>query len=75
MTLHNPSSDILIYQAPNWAIELRPDTDQETIWANQKQIAQIFGVGVRTINEHIDNIFTNEELDKQSTIRKFQIVQ
>lgn len=65
MTTLTPISDILIYQASNGAIELRPDTDKETIWANQKQIAEIFGVDRSVITRHINNIFKDEELDKK----------
>lgn len=75
MTTKTTPSDIIIYQAPNGAIEFRSDTDKETIRANQRQIADIFDVDIRTINEHINTIFESEELEKESTIRKFQIVQ
>ena len=46
-----------------------------TIWASQKTIAELFGVSVPTINEHIKNILSEDELDKNSTIRKILIVQ
>lgn len=46
-----------------------------TIWASQKTIAELFGVSVPTINEHIKNILSEGELDKNSTIRKILIVQ
>lgn len=65
---------LAIYQAADGAIELPVDAKLETIWASQKQIAEIFGVNVRTINEHLGNIFDTEELDRSSTIRKFRIV-
>ena len=67
--------DLAIYQAKDGAIELSVDATNETIWATQKQIADVFGVNVRTINEHLGNIFKTEELGKDSTIRKFRIVQ
>lgn len=71
----NQSNNLVIYQAENGAIELPVDATNETIWATQKQIAEVFGVDVRTVNEHLINIFNSEELTKQSTIRKFRIVQ
>ena len=49
----------LIYQTKSGALELRGDTKKETIWATQSQIADAFTVDVRTINEHIKNIYTN----------------
>jgi len=65
--------DLLIYQAKNGAIALKADATQETVWATQKQLAEVFGVDVRTINEHIKNIFKSAELEENSAIRKFRI--
>jgi hypothetical protein len=45
------------------------------IWLSQKMMAQLFEVDVRTINEHLQNIFNTRELDKNPTVRKFRIVQ
>ncbi len=67
--------NIAIYQAKNGAIEFRGDYEKETIWGTQKQIAEVFGVDVRTINEHLINIYKTEELKEDSTVRKFRIVQ
>ena len=66
---------IVIYQTKNGALELRGDVKSETMWATQAQIANAFNVNVRTINEHIINIFKTEELLEKSTIREFRIVQ
>ncbi len=66
---------IAIYQAPNGAIEFRGDYEQETIWGTQRQIAELFGVDVRAINEHLINIYNSEELKESSTLRKYRIVQ
>ncbi len=65
----------VIYQAKSGALELRGDMTHETVWATQTQIAEAFEVNVPTINEHIKNIYKNEELRESSTIRKFRIVQ
>ncbi len=63
---------MVIYQAKSGAIELRGDFTRETIWATQAQIAEVFGVNVRTISEHFANIFKDKELNKKSVIRKFR---
>lgn len=68
-------NNLLIYQAENGSIQLRADVDAETLWASQKQLAEVFNVDVRTINEHVKNIFTENELEEDSTIRNFRIVQ
>jgi hypothetical protein len=49
----NNDKKLVVYQAPNGAVELRGDVDAETIWATQQQIASVFKVDVRTVNEHI----------------------
>ncbi len=66
---------MVIYQTKSGALELREDLKTETIWATQSQIAEAFDVDVRTINEHIKNIFKTEELTEEATLRKFRIVQ
>jgi len=66
---------VVIYQAKSGAIELRGDFGKETVWATQAQIAEAFGVDVRTVNEHIKNIYKSDELRETSTIRNFRIVQ
>ena len=69
------NKEVVIYQASSGAIELRGDISRETVWATQAQIAAAFAVDVRTINEHLANIYTSRELKEVSTIRKFRIVQ
>ncbi|HOE90403.1 MAG TPA: RhuM family protein, partial [Candidatus Cloacimonadota bacterium] len=54
-------------------IEMR--YEDENIWLTQKMLAYLYDVDVRTINEHIKNIFSDKELEEDRTIRKFQIVQ
>jgi len=65
---------IAIYQAPNGAIELPVDATTETIWATQKQIAEVFDVNIPAISKHITNILEENELDS-STISKLETVQ
>ena len=55
------------------SIEVR--YEDENIWLTQKMLAAIYGVDVRTINYHIKKIYEDHELDKDSTIRNFWIVQ
>ena len=53
-------------------VELRYEGD--ALWMTQAQMAGLFGVDVRTINEHLSNIFAEGELAEEATIRKFRIV-
>ncbi|MDA8413711.1 MAG: RhuM family protein [Desulfobacteraceae bacterium] len=66
-------SDIVIYQSESGAASLEVHLDHETVWLTQKQMSVLFGKDVRTVNEHIKNIFKEEELDELSVIRKFRI--
>ena len=68
-------SRLIIYQAKSGAIELKGDLKTETIWATQKQLAQVFRINIRTVSEHIKNIFKTKELKEISTVRKFRIVE
>ncbi len=55
------------------SIEMR--YEDENIWLTQKMLSSLYDVKLSTINEHIKKIFTDNELIKDSTIRKFRIVQ
>jgi hypothetical protein len=45
----------------------------ESIWLTQKMTAELYGVNVRTVNEHLKTIFADSELQEDSVIRKFRI--
>ena len=49
--------------------------EDENIWLTQKMMATLYDVDVRTINEHIKKIYLDSELEEDSTIRNFRIVQ
>ena len=66
---------LVIYQGKSGAIQFRGDFDRGTLWGSQKQIAELFDIDVRTVNEHLKNIYKTGELEEESTIRKFRIVQ
>jgi prophage maintenance system killer protein len=66
-------SNTIIYQAPNGAIELKGDFSKETVWANQAQIAELFGVDQSVISRHIRNIVKDGEVDQKSNMQKMHI--
>ncbi|MDD5465192.1 MAG: virulence protein RhuM/Fic/DOC family protein [Candidatus Omnitrophica bacterium] len=65
--------EIIIYRTKDKKIQLEVKLEQETVWLSQKQIADLFIKDIRTINEHIQNIFKEKELKKNSVIRNFRI--
>lgn len=54
-------------------VELR--YEDENGWLTQRMMAELYGVEVHTINEHIKKIYSDNELSEEATIRKFRIVQ
>ena len=72
LTIRNSTAEFLIFssQAGEGGIEIR--YEDETIWLTQKLMAELFEVDVRTISEHLRNIFASGELDQESVIRKFR---
>jgi prophage maintenance system killer protein len=66
---------IQIYQSPDNQIELQVNLEKDTVWLSQKQMALLFDKNLMTVNEHIKNIYLENELDEISTIRKSLILQ
>jgi hypothetical protein len=73
--IRNSTAEFLMFttQAGENSIEAR--YEDETIWLSQKLMATLFEVDVRTINEHLKNIYTQKEQIETATIRYFRIVQ
>ena len=73
--IRNSTAEFLIFtgQAGEQSIEAR--YEDETIWLSQKLMAQLFDVGVNTINYHLKEVFESGEIQPEATIRKFRIVQ
>ena len=75
LQIRNSTAEFLVFtqQTGDKSIEVR--YEDETIWLSQRMMAELFDVDVRTINEHLQNLFNSNEIEKNSTIRKFRIVQ
>ena len=73
--IRNSTAEFLIFtgQAGEQSIEAR--YEDETVWLTQKLMAELFAVDVRTVSEHLRNIYDSGELQRESTIRKFRTVQ
>jgi prophage maintenance system killer protein len=68
-------TQIEIYQGTDGLTQIEVKFEEDTVWLNQKQLAELFGKDVRTISEHIKTIYKSQELEKNSTVRNFRIVQ
>ena len=62
-----------MYTAPDGQIRLDVHLLEETVWLTQKQMSDLFDKNIRTISEHIQNIFKEAELEENSVIRNFRI--
>jgi hypothetical protein len=65
-------SEMLIYQNESGEIKVDVRFEEKSIWLSQKQLSEIFSKSVKTISEHISNIFDEGELDENSVIRNFR---
>ena len=67
----------LLYESDEGAVSINVviDKDNETMWATQKTMAELFNVSKSTISEHLKHIFEEGELNKNSTVRKIRTVQ
>ncbi len=65
-------SQIVIYQNNQGGVQLDVRLEDETVWLNQAQIAQLFGKARSTISEHISHIFKEEELSENVVCRDFR---
>lgn len=77
ITIRSSAAEYLTYVASTGeqqdSIEMR--YEDENIWLTQKMMAALYDVTAPTINEHIKKVFADSELQPESTIRKFRIVQ
>lgn len=66
---------VVLYSDINGEIKIEVSLENDTVWLSQKQMSVLFDKNVKTINEHIGNIFKEGELEEDSTVRNFRIVQ
>ena len=69
------TGEFILYASEDGELKIDVRLLDETVWLTQKQMAEMFQKNVSTINEHLKNIFDEGELDQNSTIRNFRIVQ
>jgi hypothetical protein len=65
----NIKEEMVIYQSKSGALKLKGDFTNDTIWATQAQIAEVFGVTPQNITIHLRNLYKDNELDNKSTCK------
>ena len=75
MKNENQNNSIIIYEGDDGQSRLEVRLDGETVWLTQAQLVDLFQSSKANISEHIKNIYTEQELSPQATVRKFRTVQ
>ena len=65
----------LIYRSAEDEVSIKPVIKDENIWLTQKNMAELFEVGIPAITKHLQNIYTDGELVQEATVSKMEIVQ
>ena len=68
------NGEIIIYQTDDGLTKIDVKVQNETVWLSQQQMAELFDTSRTNIIEHINNIYREEELDKESTCQNFRQV-
>jgi hypothetical protein len=68
-------SEIILYQPNDIEARLEVRIEEDTVWLNRQQISLLFDRDIKTIGKHINNVFSEGELNKNSTVANFATVQ
>ncbi|HDR2793030.1 MULTISPECIES: virulence RhuM family protein [Enterobacter] len=72
--IQSPAGEFVMFASNDGRVRVECRFESDTIWLSQSAMADLYAKDVRTINEHLMNIFSDGEIDQNSTIRKFRIV-
>jgi len=67
--------ELIFHQTPEGAVRVEALYDLETFRMNQKRIAELFGVDVRTVSYHLKEVYASGELTPEATLRRIRRVQ
>ena len=71
----NPGGEFLLYRTADGRTRIECRFQDETIWLPQALMAELYEIGVGTINHHLKALYEDGELDREATIRDYRIVQ
>ena len=75
LSIKDELTEFIMYSTPDGNVKVEIFVHNETVWLSQRRMAELFGVDISTINEHLKNIYQSGELTENATIGKFPIVQ
>jgi hypothetical protein len=65
---------LILYRTADDAVHVEVLYESETFWLDQRRLAELFGVDVRTVSEHLRNVYDSGELNEAATLRKIRMV-
>jgi hypothetical protein len=68
-------NEIVLYQSNELPERIEVRIEEETVWLNRQQLAVLFGRDIKTIGKHVNNVFSEGELIKDSTVANFATVE
>jgi len=75
VNMEGQKGEIILYQREDGAVQIDVRVEDETVWLTQQQIAELFDTTKQNVNLHIQNIFNEEELLPEATVKKSLTVQ
>jgi len=70
-----PDNQIAFYQTPDGSVNIEVLFAEENIWLTQKKMAELFDCSTDNVSLHLKNIYQENEIDQESTIEEFSVVQ
>jgi len=74
-SIRNSTAEFLIFTGQSGENSIEVRIAEESVWLTQKLMGVLFEVSIPTINEHLNNLFSQNEISKTATVRNFRIVQ
>lgn len=75
MSTHDSrEGEMILYRTADDAVRVEVLYESETFWLDQRRMAELFGVDVRTVSEHLRNVYASGELSEEATLRKIRMV-
>ncbi|MFV0147082.1 virulence RhuM family protein [Empedobacter falsenii] len=68
-------SELILYTTEDGVTKINVKLDDENVWLTQKQLVELYQTAKSTVSEHIKNIYADEELSPEATVRKIRTVQ
>jgi hypothetical protein len=72
--MSEPNSSLILYQTEDGRTRIECRFENATVWLTQKMMAELFEIGVNTVNHHLKEIYADGELQEAATVRKYRIV-